>query len=507
MRDVRVVTCLSGLVVFLSATACGDDGGTSATASATQGTVTMPTSTDATATATTPTTTGSASETDSMSGSMGDTQGQTTTPTTGSPTSTGPATTGSTTADTTGVASTTTSGTTEPIDTSTSTMGNTTDPFPCNPGETEGMGDIEKSYLWVANSDEGTISKVDTQAVLEIARYRSGPNGAGYLDNPSRTAVSVDGRFVVVNNRQSGWVTMIAANLEDCVDKNGNGMIETSQSPANILPWGNDECIRWSTQMPIMAGNIGAGPRGVTWTPGDWDMNLCQFVDPKVWLGYLPAQFSTAHMARLDGTTGVIEETVTIPNWVNGWADYGPYGAALDKELNVWFTGLRGELFRINTQMGNTLDRWLPPGNDQLYGMTVDPDGDPWFGNCSGPVSTFNPMTNQFTSIAGTNACHRGLAADKEGAVWVASNGPCGVAQIDHVTNTLIQFHTLAPCSTPVGVSVDDEGFVWVVDEYQGAWKIDPLNPNMKQLLPIANDHYTYSDMTGGQLKSVVLPM
>ncbi|MCY1062439.1 hypothetical protein [Nannocystis sp. SCPEA4] len=75
------------------------------------------------------------------------------------------------------------------------------------------------------------------------------------------------------------------------------------------------------------------------------------------------------------------------------------------------------------------------------------------------------------------------------------------------MTNTLIQFHTLNPCSTPVGVSVDDEGYVGVVDEYQGAWKIDPLNPNNKQLLPIANDHYTYSDMTGGQLKSVVLPM
>ncbi|PCC75430.1 hypothetical protein SAMN02745121_03844 [Nannocystis exedens] len=507
MRDLRVLTCPWGLVVSLAALACGDAGSTTASASETQGSdaTTTPSTTTTTGT---PTTTDGSAASDTASGTMGDTQGQTTTTTaptsTSSPTSTTTDATSTTTG--TGTTTSTTTGTTDPIDTSTSSGGNTTDPFPCQPGETEGMGDIEKSFLWVANSDQGTISKVDTQGVVELARYRSGPDGENYLDNPSRTAVSVDGRFVVVNNRQSGWVTMIAANLEDCVDKNGNGMIETSQNPADILPWGSDECIRWSTQLPIQVGNIGAGPRGVTWTPGTWDMNLCQFVDPKVWVGYLPQQFSTAHMARLDGETGVVEETVTIPNWIHGWADYGPYGAALDKDLNVWFTGLRGELFRINTQMGNTLDRWLPPGGDQLYGMTVDPDGDPWFGNCSGPVSTFNPMNNQFTSIAGTNACHRGLAADKEGAVWVASNGPCGVAQIDHVTNTLIQFHSLNPCSTPVGVSVDDEGFVWVVDEYQGAWKIDPLNPNMKQFLPIAGDHYTYSDMTGGQLKSVVLP-
>jgi len=55
-------------------------------------------------------------------------------------------------------------------------------------------------------------------------------------------------------------------------------------------------------------------------------------------------------------------------------------------------------------------------------------------------------------------------------------------------------------------VSVDEEGYVWIVDQHQGAWKIDPLNPNDKQLLPIGSQHYTYSDMTGGQLKSVVLP-
>jgi streptogramin lyase len=83
----------------------------------------------------------------------------------------------------------------------------------------------------------------------------------------------------------------------------------------------------------------------------------------------------------------------------------------------------------------------------------------------------------------------------------------CGVTQIDHKTNTLIKFHPLNPCSTPVGVSVDLEGFVWVVDEYIGwAWKIDPKNVPAMQKVDNIGDHYTYSDMTGGQLKSVILP-
>jgi len=367
-----------------------------------------------------------------------------------------------------------------------------------------GMGDVEKSYLWVANTDQGSVSKVNTLTLIEEARYRTGPNGG--TESPSRTAVSLDGRYVIVNNRGTGSSTMIAANLEDCVDLNGNGKIETSQNKNDLLAWKADECMRWSVQHPFK-GDVGSGPRGVTWTPGIWDMDACAFKDPKVWVGYLPVANATAHMVRLDGVTGKLEETVVIPNWVIGDTFWGPYGAALDKDKKVWFTGLRGELFRLNTdKQPTTFDRWAPPGNVQSYGMTVDPEGDPWFGGCGGPVSTFNPKNNTFTSVANTQACYRGLAADHDGSVWVASNGPCGVAQIDYKTNTLIKFHTLNPCSTPVGVSVDLEGYVWVVDEAGWAWKIDPMNVPAMKKVDIIGDHYTYSDMTGGQLKSVILP-
>ena len=169
--------------------------------------------------------------------------------------------------------------------------------------------------------------------------------------------------------------------------------------------------------------------------------------------------------------------------------------------------GLRGALYRVNASADPaTSGRWIPENDYQIYGMTVDPDGDPWFGPNCGDIMTFDAATEKFIAVAGTNACHRGLAADKNGSVWVADNSECGVWQVDHKTNTLIKFHKLNPCSTPVGVSVDLEGFVWVVDEAGWAWKIDPKNVPAMKKLDIIGDHYTYSDMTGGQLKSVTLP-
>ena len=491
-----------GLVLGAALAGCGGNGTTTESASASassSGAATDPSTT--TPTTGTPTTSVSAtgSSTD-PSGTVSDSLGSSS----GDPSSTG--TPGTTTGSTGPITATTTDASSSGTTGGTTTDGTTTDTgLPCNFGDTMGMGDVEKSYLWVANSDQNSVSKVDTQKVVEIARYRMGPSVNDYGEDPSRTAVSLDGRFMVVNGRASGRTTMIAANLEDCVDTNNNGKIDTSQNKDDLRAWGSDECVRWSITHPFDGQQTG-GPRGVTWTPGTLDEQKCVFTEPKVWVGYL-AQFGTAHMARLDGLTGALEETVIINAWNVGDTSWGPYGAALDKQLDVWFTGLRGELFRINTsQDPATFDRWNPPPATQSYGMTVDPDGDPWMAGCGGPVTTFDPATQTFTAVAGTDACYRGIAADKDGSVWVAENGACGVTQIDHKTNTLIKFHPLNPCSTPVGVSVDTEGFVWVVDEYIGAWKIDPKNVPAMKLINIANDHYTYSDMTGGQLKSVILP-
>jgi len=372
------------------------------------------------------------------------------------------------------------------------------------PGGCGAGGDVEvdESFIWVPGTSDGTVAKIDTRTMVEVARYNIGPSGG--TESASRTAVSGDGRFVVVNSRGTGRSTAVAANIADCVDRNMDGMITTSQNATDILAWDTDECVVWTTVHAAWGGSAQQGPRGITWTIGDWNEATCSFVNQKVWLGYLAAG-GDAHLIRLDGTTGALEEDLTVSGWVgNG---YAPYGGALDPQDRPWFTGLRGELVRVNTDnMPVDVTRFTQPGNIQSYGMTVDPDGNPWMAGCSGPVSTYDVAAASWVSIPGTSACHRGMAIDHDFHVWVASNSPCELVEIDGATRTVVAHHALSQCSTPIGVSVDVDGYVWLVDQAGWAWKIDPLNVPAMDQVTISGNHYVYSDMTGGQLKSVTNP-
>src|SRR5690606_12080139 len=178
-----------------------------------------------------------------------DTSSPTTGPTTGSTTS---PTTGSTTDDTTTAVTAT-------IGTTTGTTG-TTDPGTTDPGTTDSSsttglppdncevkcGETGWSYVWVANSTENTISKIDTREMTEVGRYRTRPD---HLGSPSRTSVSIDAKAVVVANR-SGGITKIWSREEYCTDKNGNGVIDTSTGKLDVLPFDQDECIAWYTEFP-----------------------------------------------------------------------------------------------------------------------------------------------------------------------------------------------------------------------------------------------------------------
>jgi hypothetical protein len=497
-----------GLVAGMSG--CGDSAGdSSATQVATTGTslttATEPGTTDASATLPTSgnTTVGG---TDVMTGTPttgGSTQGETpaTADTTADPTNQ----TGSTDVSTsTGAA---TLSTTDSVGTDPSVGTSTTDGPKLDMGNPVCPPDPQATtfdYIWIANTSQVTVSKINTMTGVEEGRYYTHPSMSGA--EPSRTSVNQYGD-VAVSNRTKGSVTKVMALKSKCVDTNGNGMIETSTGANDIKPWGQDECVVWHTNLPLANGYSG-GVRPTAWEGVAQDPNTCITPVPRLWVGYKEAN-NTAHFARLDGDTGVVLDEAIRPNWnVNS---FGPYGGAVNSAGDLFATGYDGEVaIRVDSQTLQIEELGFSPGNYK-YGMGVDKHGNMWVGSFSGPdhMYFYDVQAKQWQGMGngGNNAGGAlGVAVDFEDRVWGAANGPCRLIELDGVTKTWSNQNIALPgCGSPWGVSIDNEGYVWVVDKANKAFKVDPDSYQVMLVVQGLVNPYTYSDMTGQGLQ-LVLP-
>jgi len=364
-----------------------------------------------------------------------------------------------------------------------------TPPADCECGE---VGEF--SYIWIANSPESTVSKVDTVGVTEVGRYLTRSDGAG---NPSRTSVSISGRAVAVANRYGGLIKILA-NEEDCDDANGNGAIDTSTGAGDVLPWDQDECVDWYRDFPNWTVQ-----RPVAWAPGTFNRGACQWEDEAVWTagcgGGSPGfgGDSTTHVHLIDGDTGMDLQVVDLADY--SCQGFGPYGGAVDSEGNFWLLQNNGFLARVDRD-DFTHQIWEHSDNTAPYGLTVDSVGRPWvtsYSNGAG-AARFDPMTETWAEttdpILLANG-QSGIAQGGDGRIWMGINtGGAGVASIDPETLDVLDTYVVGGAQGK-GISVDGGGFVWRAGNTT-ATRIDADDGSSQAYVGL-DGAYTYSDMTG----------
>jgi hypothetical protein len=365
------------------------------------------------------------------------------------------------------------------------------------PAEDCECGFDDWSYLFVANSGEATLSKINTRTMEEEGRYRTRPDGTG---NPSRTSVSIDGQAVAIANRMGG-VTKFWSRPELCEDKNGNGVIDTSSGPADVKAFADEECVAWHTPFPEATSQ-----RPVAWTSGNWDRGECEYTDQKIWTAAAngtpgatwPCDGSPGiTVYLLDGDSGEVEQTIEMPD-VSCGGTFGPYGAAVDYENDLWM--YVWSAFTIVHVDFETFDYDTISGGS--YGITVDNDGRVWVDS----GSRYDPVTMQWATKIPANGLPgsggSGVAVDGMGRVWTATTG--GVGWIDAETMMVGDTVALPEAGLYRGMAVDIDGYVWAVMlGGTTAHKIDPETYEIETFTGL-NSPYTYSDMSGGQLSNVV---
>jgi virginiamycin B lyase len=100
-------------------------------------------------------------------------------------------------------------------------------------------------------------------------------------------------------------------------------------------------------------------------------------------------------------------------------------------------------------------------------GVTVDRDGDPWFGLGSGSVGTINHRTGKLTvyPLANSNAGIGVIKFDKDGNAWFPEGNAPGIGELNLVTSKQREFLLPLPSRqaglVPTFVQIDREGNIW----------------------------------------------
>lgn len=387
------------------------------------------------------------------------------------------------------------------------------------------------SYGWIANTAEATITKIDLDTGAQTAEYDSalvsadnGARPAGERCNtedrgncPSRTAVDLRGAVYVANRAfgNQGTVTKIAGREEDCVDRDGDGLIDTARDEngngrieSREFRGQEDECILWTRAV----GGSGGIPRAIA-------------IDATgaVWVGLNGAQ----RVLQLDPDTGETRRDISLAR-----RGFSPYGAVVASDGTLWMTeGLTGRIMSVNTSSGTAgLVRTVrvPGGCAGSYGIAIDGSDRVWVAgfNCDAAFR-YTPSTNTWAEVRLPNSgVTRGIAVDDRGFVYVGSSHtfidlePPGPWEVGDPISRLTRFRAddlsgvevfglpgdPLPGLATVGVGLDNERRVWMVNQDSGtATRFDPDTRTAEEF-PVGEQPYTYSDFTGFTLRTFTAP-
>lgn len=393
-------------------------------------------------------------------------------------------------------------------------------------------------FLWVTNSNEGTVSKLDAPTGAEVARYASVTRRSdalvnhvgrpipawGAANNPQNVAVDFYGNAWVTNLAPSAQpsATKIVNDEPLCFDRNGNQEIDTSREVngtpgiqiADALEFfgEDDECIAFT----VVLGDLDGWARALAIDRG---------LDPddggNAWIGI----YNEQAFYQIEGATGAILQRVP-PSGAGG---NNPFSAAIDGDGTLWATHAccaAPRLWRIDTLTGahSTI---LPSGLacNGSFGTTIDLAGKVWIGGWPCAAATvYDPDTSSWfqAAVSGHSGWGGlGIGLDLRGNVWMAmaTSGLTDgrVARIDATTalNTGVWDNA---GEVPIGAAVGLDGDVFSVNAGSNdvsRLHIDPitLEPaphpgtgNVVDLFPVGDVIESNGDFTGLAMQTIVRP-
>jgi hypothetical protein len=382
-------------------------------------------------------------------------------------------------------------------------------------------------FVWTALPEKGTIVKIDALSGAVLGEYSSAPGAMA--KSPWNATVDKFGGAWAVNRAETSSVpgrgalgSVVHIGLKEngqCVDRNNNGVIDTSTGLGDVRAWTNQN-----------GANSGGG---VSTAPDE----------------------CVLHFVRVNGApASSLSVTHDDDVWVGGDIDHtfdlldGSTGQVLRTQRGATCGGLTGTLGSDETLWASRpLLRWnsaLPPGPGSVscyphdsYGLTRDRAGNIWIAAAddedSSPEDDTSVGDDDATAEAGDSPLDDGIvrkinaggsvlgvffhggfkgagvAAGLDGDIWVAHG--IGSTSVGHLRSDGTFLGNVTVPSGPTDVSVDAAGKVWVasytaqqvarIDPKMGPAAVSGRHVGAVDLTRSLGQHPDgLSDMTGSQL-------
>ncbi|MBN2250984.1 MAG: VWA domain-containing protein [Candidatus Altiarchaeota archaeon] len=319
----------------------------------------------------------------------------------------------------------------------------------------------QMSYLYVSNSGIDSVAKIDTTDGSIACEYKF----PGIGDNPSRTAVSLNG---------DAWV--------------GN-------RDSNDVSWLDGESCEVKARIPV-----GRGPRAIV-VDFNGDLWVGNREDDNVW--------------KIDGKTGrcLIGDPSVNPTCPQDKPPIqvgdGPYGGVISCN-GFLYTVNRGDGTLSKIDMAGEREVWRKYIGD-IYGVGIDSQSNIWLGGAySGNVykvsgDTGDVLCKNKVGSKYVNTCTRGVAVDEDDYAWVADSGTGGTGNVNRVYKVDQDCNLVLDIPVgdhPIGVASDFNRHMWVINrESSDAYKLGIEDGSILGKYPTSGlaspNPYCYSDMTG----------
>jgi len=347
--------------------------------------------------------------------------------------------------------------------------------------------------LWITNSADGTVSRIDVEAAEETARYSSGGS------EPSRVAVDYLGDAWVLNRAFDGTssATRIFGTRDRCVDRDMDGL-DTSAGPDEVLGIDEDDCI--ALHVPV--GGVGGVARAIA-IDGDTGLDGVSGGDP--WIGLHDAEA----IVELDGFSGAELRRVETPG-------FSPYAATFDAWGILWMIERDGVLARIDPRpLEPTVDYIeVPLPCFLLYGLATDRDGRLLMtGFSCDRIASYDPQLDLWQTRSAP-ASPRSATFDGSGRMWIAHTASMiSAVELDpfRVVETLSLTDASVQPLESVGIAVDAFGQVWAASSQGGvdgngvATRVDPETGAVTAHVSVGLAPHVQGDLVGNRVQHALV--